>query len=73
MSEELLMRIQEMAARIKELERDNAELKTLLQTAIEQHEIAGKLHQHTIEAGVTGDMRPIKDLDDLLWVMEVRE
>lgn len=23
------------------------------------------------EAGVTGDMRPIKDLDDLLWVMEV--
>lgn len=23
------------------------------------------------EAGVKGDMRPIKDLDDLLWVMEV--
>jgi hypothetical protein len=24
------------------------------------------------EAGVTGDMRPIKDLDDLLWVMQSR-
>jgi hypothetical protein len=24
-----------------------------------------------MEAGPTGNMRPIKDLDDLLWVMEV--
>ena len=45
MSEELLMRIQDMAARIKELERENAKLQTLLKTSMEQHEIIGRLYQ----------------------------
>ena len=77
MSEELLMRIQEMAERIKQLEaevqeqcrlngmgaerelalmakverleRENAELQTLLKTSMEQHEIVGRLHQDAVE------------------------
>jgi len=38
--------------RIEALERENAELKTLLKTSIEQHEIVGKLHQLTVEAAL---------------------
>jgi len=38
--------------RIEQLERENAELQTLLKTSIEQHEIVGKLHQQALEAAL---------------------
>ena len=38
----------EAADRIEQLERENAELQTLLKTSMEQHEIVGRLHQEAV-------------------------
>jgi len=52
--------LNEAADRIEQLEHENAELKTLLQTSMEQHELAGRLHQGVVaeNAGLRRDATP---------------